>query len=237
MNRTRPCWRRSGTSGWAEAGAAGRAGGIPMTTTTRNVEEEGAGLAVEDLPLAVRCDRGLRGLLRRAESLPGRRQRRLAERRRADRPVRRPREPDLRGQEPDDHVPLPTSATRTRSTAGASRPAGWRSATTGQSDASHARKTVEAYPVGKAVTVYYMPDDPREAVLEKGLHFKTFFLPDVRRGFLLRRGRDHDRRVPALRLEQEGGPRRRRPTRRLRRRRPDDDLLDAPRFGEDVEKR
>ncbi|MFQ3621876.1 MAG: DUF3592 domain-containing protein [Spirochaetales bacterium] len=32
-------------------------------------------------------------------------------------------------------------------------------------------KIAEKYPVGKIVTVYYEPKDPRNAVLERGIHF------------------------------------------------------------------
>lgn len=45
------------------------------------------------------------------------------------------------------------------------------------SDPSLARLVLKRYPVGREVAVYYNPANPRDAVLEPGLHSATWFLP------------------------------------------------------------
>jgi hypothetical protein len=47
----------------------------------------------------------------------------------------------------------------------------------GSSDPSHAQNIVNRYPVGKEVTVHYMPGDPDESVLEPGTNFGTWIVP------------------------------------------------------------
>jgi hypothetical protein len=47
----------------------------------------------------------------------------------------------------------------------------------GTSGPSHAQKIVNRYPVGRAVTVRYMPSDPDESVLEPGTDFGTWMMP------------------------------------------------------------
>ncbi|KKL50012.1 hypothetical protein LCGC14_2309750 [marine sediment metagenome] len=47
----------------------------------------------------------------------------------------------------------------------------------GSGNSSHARRIVNRYPKGKSVTVYYMPDNPEECLLESGLKAQSWFLP------------------------------------------------------------
>lgn len=47
----------------------------------------------------------------------------------------------------------------------------------GSSNPSHARRIVNNYPKGKSVTVYYMPGNPEECLLEPGMKVKSWFLP------------------------------------------------------------
>ena len=47
----------------------------------------------------------------------------------------------------------------------------------GSSDSSRAHKISRKYPVGKEVTVFYLPEDPYECVLEPGLKMQAWFLP------------------------------------------------------------
>lgn len=47
----------------------------------------------------------------------------------------------------------------------------------GSSNPGAARQTVNEYPEGKEVSVFYMPNDPEESVLEVGIHGVTYFLP------------------------------------------------------------
>lgn len=47
----------------------------------------------------------------------------------------------------------------------------------GAGNRSHAERIVERYPEGKDVTVYYMPEDPEESLLEPGLKGQAWFLP------------------------------------------------------------
>jgi hypothetical protein len=47
----------------------------------------------------------------------------------------------------------------------------------GSSNPSHARGIVNEYPQGKAVTVYYMQEDPEVSVLEPGVKGQAWFLP------------------------------------------------------------
>ena len=42
-----------------------------------------------------------------------------------------------------------------------------------------ARKIAQKYPKGKKVTVYYMPDNPAESLLEPGFSYKVFAWPLV----------------------------------------------------------
>jgi hypothetical protein len=49
----------------------------------------------------------------------------------------------------------------------------------GSNDPSHARGVVSRYPQGKTVTVYYMPGNPEECVLEPGLQGQAWFLPGL----------------------------------------------------------
>ena len=46
----------------------------------------------------------------------------------------------------------------------------------GSSSPSDARRIVDRYPRGKSVTVYYMPDNPEECLLEPGLKSQLWFL-------------------------------------------------------------
>jgi len=46
----------------------------------------------------------------------------------------------------------------------------------GSSSSSHARRIVTRYPEGKSVTVYYMPENPEECLLELGLKAQSWFL-------------------------------------------------------------
>lgn len=47
----------------------------------------------------------------------------------------------------------------------------------GSSDPSHAQNIVNRYPVGRKVTVHYMPEDSDESVLEPGAGLAAWFLP------------------------------------------------------------
>jgi len=47
----------------------------------------------------------------------------------------------------------------------------------GSSSSSHAKQLVNHYPQGKSVTVYYMPKNPEECLLEPGLKLQSWFLP------------------------------------------------------------
>ncbi|MBI2441031.1 MAG: DUF3592 domain-containing protein [Lentisphaerae bacterium] len=47
----------------------------------------------------------------------------------------------------------------------------------GSSNPSHARRIVNRYPKGKSVTVYYLPGNPEECLLEPGLKGQSWFLP------------------------------------------------------------
>lgn len=47
----------------------------------------------------------------------------------------------------------------------------------GSSDPSHANQIVRKYPEGKSVTIYYMPDDNSQCVLEPGMQGQAWFLP------------------------------------------------------------
>jgi len=47
----------------------------------------------------------------------------------------------------------------------------------GSSSSSNARQIVNRYPKGKSVTVYYMPGNPEECLLESGLKAQSWFLP------------------------------------------------------------
>jgi len=47
----------------------------------------------------------------------------------------------------------------------------------GTGNTSHARSIVDRYPEGKQVTVYYMPGDPEECLLEPGLKAQAWFIP------------------------------------------------------------
>jgi len=49
----------------------------------------------------------------------------------------------------------------------------------GSRDPSHARGVVSRYPQGKTVTVYYMPGNPEECLLEPGLQGQAWFLPGL----------------------------------------------------------
>jgi len=49
----------------------------------------------------------------------------------------------------------------------------------GSSSPSHARRIVNRYPKGKSVTVYYMPRNPEECLLEPGLKGQSWFLPGL----------------------------------------------------------
>jgi hypothetical protein len=47
----------------------------------------------------------------------------------------------------------------------------------GSSNPSHARQIVNKYPKNKIITVYYMPDNPEECLLEPGVKMQSWFLP------------------------------------------------------------
>ncbi len=47
----------------------------------------------------------------------------------------------------------------------------------GSSNPSHARQVVTRYPKGTIVTVYYMPGNPNECLLEPGIRGQSFLLP------------------------------------------------------------
>ena len=55
----------------------------------------------------------------------------------------------------------------------------------GSSNPSHARKIVNRYPKDTKVLVYYMPENPEEAVLEAGIKKQAFFLPAFGLFFML----------------------------------------------------
>jgi hypothetical protein len=44
-------------------------------------------------------------------------------------------------------------------------------------NAGESMRLVERYPKGKQITVYYMPDNPAENLLEPGLKLKTWVMP------------------------------------------------------------
>jgi hypothetical protein len=44
-------------------------------------------------------------------------------------------------------------------------------------DAGEAMSLIERHPKGKQITVYYMPDNPAESLLEPGLRVKTLIMP------------------------------------------------------------
>lgn len=46
----------------------------------------------------------------------------------------------------------------------------------GSSNPAHARRIVNAYPQGKRVAVYFMPDDPETCLLEPGIKMQSWFL-------------------------------------------------------------
>ena len=46
-------------------------------------------------------------------------------------------------------------------------------------DPSHAQGVVSRYPQGKPVTVYYMPGNPEECLLEPGLQGQAWLLPGL----------------------------------------------------------
>jgi hypothetical protein len=49
----------------------------------------------------------------------------------------------------------------------------------GSNSPSHARRIANRYPKGKSVTVYYMPENPEECLLEPGLKAQVWILPGV----------------------------------------------------------
>ena len=49
----------------------------------------------------------------------------------------------------------------------------------GSSSPSHARRIVNRYPEKKVVTVYYMPENPEECLLEPGVKLQAWFLPGL----------------------------------------------------------
>jgi len=49
----------------------------------------------------------------------------------------------------------------------------------GSSNSAHARNIANRYSQDKVVTVYYMPDNPEECLLEPGLKAQTLFLPGI----------------------------------------------------------
>ncbi len=44
---------------------------------------------------------------------------------------------------------------------------------------SHAQKIVARYPQGQSVTVYYLPENPSECLLEPGLKAQAWFMPGI----------------------------------------------------------
>jgi hypothetical protein len=55
----------------------------------------------------------------------------------------------------------------------------------GSSDASHAQNIVNQYHEGKNVTVYYMPSEPNECLLEPGFKLQTLGMPIIGLFFLI----------------------------------------------------
>jgi len=49
----------------------------------------------------------------------------------------------------------------------------------GTSNPSRARRIVNRYPKEKSVTVYYMPENPEECLLEPGVKLQAWFLPGL----------------------------------------------------------
>ena len=49
----------------------------------------------------------------------------------------------------------------------------------GSSSSSHSTRIVDRYPKGKSVTVYYMPENPEECLLEPGVHAQAWILPGL----------------------------------------------------------
>ena len=49
----------------------------------------------------------------------------------------------------------------------------------GTSNPSHAKRIVSQYPKGKAVTVYYLHENPKVCLLEPGLKIQALFLPAI----------------------------------------------------------
>ena len=49
----------------------------------------------------------------------------------------------------------------------------------GSNSPSHARRIANRYPKGKSVTVYYMPENPEECLLEPGLKAQAWVLPSL----------------------------------------------------------
>jgi hypothetical protein len=47
----------------------------------------------------------------------------------------------------------------------------------GSSNPSHAQEIVNRYPAGKNVTIYYMPNEPEECLLEPGIKPQTWLVP------------------------------------------------------------
>lgn len=54
----------------------------------------------------------------------------------------------------------------------------------GSTNPAHARRSVNQYPAGSTVTVYYSPTDPDTSVLEPGISGQTIFLPSFGAVFL-----------------------------------------------------
>jgi hypothetical protein len=52
-------------------------------------------------------------------------------------------------------------------------------------DDPYALRVVEQYPEGREVTVYYMPDDPEQSLLEPGIRRDAWLLPGVGAVFLI----------------------------------------------------
>ena len=52
----------------------------------------------------------------------------------------------------------------------------------GSSDSSHAQQIVNRYPKGKEISVYYLPSNHKECLLEPGITLQAWFMPGA--GFL-----------------------------------------------------